>query len=172
MLAPSVEQPHLFEAMITAVGLLGGTTKIWRFDRMSTVYNVSSGDVNTVFAGFAKHYGVQLALCSPRSGHRKEVVEKNTHTAAQRWWRTLPDETTFELDRHPWQHLPPLRTYANDGLSRPRAPLPRWPPVKFWLLCRHHIRRPSPRVVPPQGKHWSPGGETDISFHRNSPPRK
>ena len=96
VLAPSVEQPHLFEAMITVVGLLGGTTKIWRFDRMSTVYNVSSGDVNTVFAGFAKHYGVQVALCPPRSGHRKGVVEKNNHTAAQRWWRTLPDETTCE----------------------------------------------------------------------------
>jgi hypothetical protein len=96
VLAPSMDQPHLFEAMITVLGLLGGVSKIWRFDRMSTVYNVSSGDVNTEFASFAKHYGVQVAVCPPRSGHRKGVVEKNNHTAAQRWWRTLPDETTFE----------------------------------------------------------------------------
>ncbi len=88
VLASSMEQLHLFEAMIAVLGLLGGTTKIWRFDQMSTVYKVSTGDVNTVFAGFAKHYGVQDALCPPRSGHRKGVVEKNNHTAAQRWWRT------------------------------------------------------------------------------------
>lgn len=35
-------------------------------------------------------------MCPPRSGHRKGVVEKNNHTAAQRWWRTVPHEMTFE----------------------------------------------------------------------------
>src|SRR5690606_14510099 len=37
-------------------------------------------------------------LSSRRSStaHRKGVVEKNNHTAAQRWWRTLADATTAE----------------------------------------------------------------------------
>ena len=31
-----------------------------------------------------------------RAGHRKGVVEKGNHTAAQRWWRTLADDLTAE----------------------------------------------------------------------------
>ncbi|WP_244857634.1 Mu transposase domain-containing protein [Agromyces archimandritae] len=49
-----------------------------------------------MFAGFAKHHGVTAVVCRPRSGNRKGVVEKNNHTAAQRWWRTLPDDLTLE----------------------------------------------------------------------------
>ena len=96
VLAPSMAQAHLFEAMIAVLGMLGGVSRGWRFDRMATVYDNSSGDVNGEFAAFAKHYGAQVAVCPPRSGHRKGVVEKNNHTAAQRWWRTVPHETTFE----------------------------------------------------------------------------
>ena len=48
------------------------------------------------FAAVAKYYGVQVAICPPRRGNRKGVVEKSNHTAAQRWWRTLPDDTTVE----------------------------------------------------------------------------
>ena len=44
----------------------------------------------------AKHYAVAVAVCPPRRGNRKGVVEKNNHTAAQRWWRTLPDDVTPE----------------------------------------------------------------------------
>ncbi len=44
----------------------------------------------------AKHYGVSVAICPPRRGSRKGVVEKFNHTAAQRWWRTLPGDLTVE----------------------------------------------------------------------------
>ena len=37
-----------------------------------------------------------MAICPPRRGNRKGVVEKINHTAAQRWWRTLADELTVE----------------------------------------------------------------------------
>ena len=47
-----------------------------------------------LFAGVAKHGS--RAVCPPRRGNRKGVVEKNNHTAAQRWWRTLPDDVTPE----------------------------------------------------------------------------
>lgn len=96
VLAESMDQPHLMSAMTALLGLLGGLTRVWRFDRMATVAIAGSGDINPAFAGFAKHHGVQVVLCPPRSGHRKGVVEKNNHTAAQRWWRTLPETTSFE----------------------------------------------------------------------------
>jgi hypothetical protein len=44
----------------------------------------------------AKHYGVSVAICPPRHGNRKGVVEKANHSAAQRWWRTLADDVTVE----------------------------------------------------------------------------
>ena len=49
-----------------------------------------------MFAAFAKHHAVSVVACRPRSGNRKGVVEKNNHTAAQRWWRNIPDECTLE----------------------------------------------------------------------------
>ena len=63
---------------------------------MSTVCHPESGKVTATFAAVAKHYGVQVAICPPRRGNRKGVVEKSNHTAAQRWWRTLPDDVTVE----------------------------------------------------------------------------
>ncbi len=63
---------------------------------MATVLHPTTGDLTPMFAGFAKHHGVQPVVCRPRSGNRKGVVEKNNHTAAQRWWRTIPDELTLE----------------------------------------------------------------------------
>jgi hypothetical protein len=38
----------------------------------------------------------ELEICPPRAGHRKGVVEKINHTAAQRWWRTLSDDVSIE----------------------------------------------------------------------------
>src|SRR4051794_15582243 len=54
------------------------------------------GKVSASFAAVAKHYGVAVAICPPRRGNRKGGVEKANHTAAQRWWRTLPDDLTVE----------------------------------------------------------------------------
>jgi hypothetical protein len=75
---------------------LGGLTRTWRFDRMATVCHPGTGQVTASFAAVAKHYGVSVAICPPRRGNRKGVVEKANHTAAQRWWRTLADETSPE----------------------------------------------------------------------------
>jgi hypothetical protein len=91
-----MDVPHLLAAMTTLLATLGGLTRVWRFDRMATVLNQATGDLTPMFAAFAKHHGVQPVVCRPRSGNRKGVVEKNNHTAAQRWWRTLPDQLTLE----------------------------------------------------------------------------
>nr|WP_313885967.1 hypothetical protein [Fodinicola feengrottensis] len=93
-MATSEDFPHLVEAMDAVVARLGGLTKVWRFDRMSTVCYPPTGAVLPSFGEVAKHYGVTVVICPPRRGNRKGVVEKANHSAAQRWWRTLPDETT------------------------------------------------------------------------------
>ena len=95
-LSPSEDQPHLVAGLDRVTRGLGGVSRVWRFDRMATVCDPGSGRVTASFAGVAKHYGVAVAICPPRRGNRKGVVEKVNHTAAQRWWRTLADEVTVE----------------------------------------------------------------------------
>jgi transposase len=75
---------------------LGGVSRDWRFDRMATVISPATGRVSVSFAAVAKHYGVTVRPCPPRRGNRKGVVEKVNHVAAQRFWRTLPDDATVE----------------------------------------------------------------------------
>ena len=85
-------QPHLMEGLAQVTRALGGLTAPWRFDRMATVVHPESGRVTASFAAVAKHYGVSVRPCPPRRGNRKGVVEKANHVAAQRFWRTLPDD--------------------------------------------------------------------------------
>ena len=95
-LAEAETFPHLVDGLDAVSRSLGGLSKVWRFDRMATVVSPNTGRITAPFAGVAKHYGVQVALCPPRSGNRKGVVEKANHTAAQRFWRTLGDDITVE----------------------------------------------------------------------------
>ena len=95
-LSPVMDQPHLVEGLDRITRGLGGVTKQWRFDRMATVCHPGSGRISATFSGVAKHYGVMIKICPPRAGHRKGVVEKVNHTAAQRWWRTLADDLSPE----------------------------------------------------------------------------
>jgi transposase len=95
-LSASMDQPHLIEGLDQVTRALGGLTAAWRFDRMATVVHPGSGRVTASFAAVAKYYGVSVRPCPPRRGNRKGVVEKANHVAAQRFWRTLPDEVTPE----------------------------------------------------------------------------
>jgi transposase len=94
VLAERADQPHLVDGLHRVAHALGGLTRSWRFDRMAAVVHPESGRVSATFAAIAKHYGITVALCPPRRGNRKGVVEKANHSAAQRWWRTLPDDVT------------------------------------------------------------------------------
>lgn len=96
VLLESEDQPHLIEGIDRIVRALGGVTLGWRFDRMATVCHPASGRVSASFAAVAKHYGASVVICPPRRGNRKGVVEKANHVAAQRFWRTLPDDVTVE----------------------------------------------------------------------------
>jgi hypothetical protein len=96
VLAPSMEQPYLIDAMDRVTRALGGVTRDWRFDRMATVVNPDTGRVQASFTAVAKYYGVRVVACPARRGNRKGVVEKANHVAAQRFWRTLADDVTVE----------------------------------------------------------------------------
>ncbi len=93
VLAESEEQPYLVASIHGVCERLGGVTRRWRFDRMSTVCHPGTGDLTASFAEVAKYYGAAVDVCPSRRGWRKGVVEKANHSAAQRWWRTLPDVT-------------------------------------------------------------------------------
>jgi transposase len=94
VLAECEDFAHLAEALDAVARRLGGLTRRWRFDRMATVCHPGSGALTAEFAGLAKYYGVGVDVCPSRHGNRKGVVEKANHSAAQRWWRTLPEDAT------------------------------------------------------------------------------
>lgn len=94
-LADAEDHAHLVEGLHVVTSRLGGLTKQWRFDRMATVASPNTGRVTATFAAVAKHYGVAVKLCPARHGNRKGSVEKSNDSAAQRWWRTVPDDFTM-----------------------------------------------------------------------------
>ena len=96
VLSESEDQPHLIDGLDRVTRALGGVSKDWRFDRMATVISPGTGRVSASFAAVAKHYGVTVRPCPPRRGNRKGVVEKANHVAAQRFWRTVPDDVSVE----------------------------------------------------------------------------
>jgi hypothetical protein len=109
VLASSEDQAQLVAGLDAVTRKLGGLTKSWRFDRMATVCHPGSGKVTASFAAVAKHYGVSVKICPPRRGNRKGVVEKANHTAAQRCWRTLPDDATIEQAQAVFDRFAQLR---------------------------------------------------------------
>jgi transposase len=103
VLAESVDQAHLVEAMDGVMRRLGGTTRIWRTDRLSSVITPGTRDVQPSFAPVAKHYGASVEPCPPRRGNRKGAVESSVRFVSGRWWRTMtaknPEEAQASLDR-------------------------------------------------------------------------
>lgn len=140
VLAESMDQPHVVDGLDRVARRLGGLTGVWRFDRMATVCHPASGRITASFAAVAKHYGVSVAVCPPRHGNRKGVVEKANHVAAQRWWRTLADDVSVEaaqasLDRLCVERLDArvrvigdlratVTTHAERERLRPMPPVP------------------------------------------------
>src|SRR5665213_1114212 len=56
VLAESMDQAHLVEAMDGVLRRFGGTPRIWRTDRLATVIRPGTRDVQATFAPVAKHY--------------------------------------------------------------------------------------------------------------------
>jgi transposase len=89
VLAESLDQPHLIEAVDGVLRRHGGTPRIWRTDRLATVIVPGTRDVQPSFAPVAKHYGVVVEPCPPRRGNRKGAVESSVRYVCGRWWRTM-----------------------------------------------------------------------------------
>ncbi len=134
VIAPSMDQAHLVEAMDGVLRRLCGTARRWRVDRMATVIVPGSSDVQASFAPVAKFYGASVVPCPPRRGNRKGSVEAAVRFATGRWWRTLsaesPEAAQVSLDRF----------LATKGDARLRSPAgiedppmdrsrPAWPSV-------------------------------------------
>jgi transposase len=103
LLAESLDQAHLIEAIDAVMRRLGGTARVWRTDRLATVIVPGSRDVQPSFAPVAKHYGAIVEPCPPRRGNRKGAVESAVRYTCGRWWRTMtattPEEAQLSLDR-------------------------------------------------------------------------
>ena len=134
MIAPATDQAHLIEAMDGVLRRLGGTARVWRVDRMATVVEPASGDVQASFAPVAKHYGASVVACPPRRGNRKGSVEAAVRYATGRWWRTLsadsPEAAQASLDRF-WSTTGDARLRSPARIEEPPADAssPRWPTV-------------------------------------------
>jgi transposase len=134
VIAPSMDQAHLIEAMDGVLRRLGGTARRWRVDRMATVIVPGSGDVQASFAPVAKHYGATVVPCPPRRGNRKGAVEAAVRFATGRWWRTLaaesPEAAQVSLDRF-WATTGDARLRSPSEITEPPAGggRPSWPTV-------------------------------------------
>jgi len=89
VLAESMDQPHLIEAIDAVLRRHGGTPRIWRTDRLAAVIVPGSRDVQPSFAPVAKFYGAVVEPCPPRRGNRKGSVESSVRYVCGRWWRTM-----------------------------------------------------------------------------------
>jgi hypothetical protein len=136
VLCESTDQAHLVEAVDGVLRRLGGTTRVWRTDRLATVIRPGTGQVQASFAPVAKHYGAVVVACPPRRGNRKGAVECGVKFMCGRWWRTMTATTLAEaqlsVDRF-WAttgdaRLRPAGRYAQPGeLVAGRRPA--WPTV-------------------------------------------
>jgi transposase len=102
VLAESLDQPHLIEAIDAVLRRHGGTPRIWRTDRLATVIVPGSRDVQPSFAPVAKFYGVVVEPCPPRRGNRKGAAGSSVRYVCGRWWRTMtavtPAQAQASLD--------------------------------------------------------------------------
>jgi transposase len=99
VLAETMDQAHLIEAIDEVLRRLGGTARVWRTDRLATVIVPGTRDVQASFAPVAKHYGAIVEPCPPRRGNRKGVVESSVRFVSGRWWRTMAATTPEEAQR-------------------------------------------------------------------------
>jgi transposase len=93
VLAESLDQPHLIEAIDAVLRRHGGTPRIWRTDRLAAVIVPGSRNVQPSFAPVAKFYGTVVEPCPPRRGNRKGAVESSVRYVCGRWWRTMTAAT-------------------------------------------------------------------------------
>jgi transposase len=99
----SEDQGHLVSGMDGVLRRLGGSARVWRVDRMSTICEPATGRLLASFAGVARYYGVCVSVCEAYRPQRKGAVESRNNFIARRFWRTLEarsmPEAQAKLDR-------------------------------------------------------------------------
>jgi transposase len=90
---------HLAGAVHDVLVALGGTSRVWRTDRMATIVTPGTDRLTVEAAQLAKHYGVEIAVCPPRRAQRKGVVEAAVKYTTRSWWRTAPVMTLGDAQR-------------------------------------------------------------------------
>jgi transposase len=90
---------HLAGAVHEILVGLGGTSRVWRVDRMATAVIPGTDRLAPQFAQLAKHYGVDVAICPAHRPQRKGVVEAAIKFIAGRWWRTAQAGSMFEAQQ-------------------------------------------------------------------------
>ncbi len=110
---------HLAEAVHRVLVGLGGTSRVWRTDRMATIVVPGTDRLTVDAANIAKHYGGEIAVCPPRRAQRKGVVEKAIQYLTGSWWRTAritsPAEAQASVDR--WSVEVSDRRARPDGMT-------------------------------------------------------
>jgi transposase len=160
-IAESIDQPHLIEGLDQVVRRLGGVTRRWRFDRMATVCHPDSGRLKVSFAPVAVHYQVGIDICPSRHAWRKGAVEKSAHVIAQRWWRTLADDTTVAQAQAGLDRVCARldgRTRTRDGQRATVGALAEAEPLR---PSPAPLRPCSTSSAPSPIRRWSPSAATD-----------
>ena len=124
---------HLAGAVHEILIGLGGTSLVWRVDRMATAVIPGTDRLNPQFAQLAKYYGVDVAICPAHRPQRKGVVEAAIKFIGGRWWRTakaasmrdaqqsLDTFTVNMSDRRGWRGI----TVGELGAAEPLRRCPR-----------------------------------------------
>lgn len=99
VLGDGMDFAHLACALDGVLRRLGGTTRSWRTDRMSTIVVPGTDRLRAEAAELAKHYGVTIAVCPPRRAQRKGVVEASIRYIGRSWWRSAPVADPVEAQR-------------------------------------------------------------------------
>jgi transposase len=105
---------HLAGALHEILAGLGGTSLVWRVDRMATAVIPGTDRLNPQFAQLAKHYGVDVAICPAHRPQRKGVVEAAIKFIAGRWWRTANASSMRDAQ----QSLDAFSTRVSDARGR------------------------------------------------------
>jgi transposase len=90
---------HLAGAVHEILVGLGGSSRVWRVDRMATAVIPGTDRLAPQFAHLAKHYGVDVAICPAHRPQRKGVVEAAIKFISGRWWRTARVGSMFEAQQ-------------------------------------------------------------------------
>ncbi|MGH8301720.1 MAG: Mu transposase domain-containing protein [Steroidobacteraceae bacterium] len=105
---------HVAGAVHEVLVGLGGTSLVWRVDRMASAVIPGTDRLNPQFAQLAKHYGVNVAICPAHRPQRKGVVEAAIKFIGGRWWRTARVASMLEAQ----QSLDAFTVRVSDGRGR------------------------------------------------------